>query len=98
MMNKPVKAVVIAAAMTSIAGQSVAANDANKQGARDYLTPTAASVYVADPIELEANRGGFAPLAFALGIASFDLALMGMYWGVYVPMYAQKEPAFVAIP
>ena len=36
---------------------------------------------ILDPIELESTRGGMVPLAIALGVASFDLALMGFYWG-----------------
>ena len=95
------KHAMLAIAMTVTAAHSVAADDTNKHGARAHLMPTsmtAPAVYMADPIELETTRGGFAPLAFALGVASFDLALMGLYWGVYVPMYAQKEPSFVAIP
>ena len=27
-----------------------------------------------------------------LGIAAVDLALMGFYWGVYVPSYASQDP------
>ena len=46
-----------------------------------------------DPLEAETLRAGFGPLALALGITSVDLALMGMYWGVYVPYYATQEPA-----
>ena len=100
-MKRQIVASVCAIALTTSALESFASDDANKQGARVHLTPTSvssAAVYMADPIELESHRGGLAPLAFALGIASFDLALMGMYWGVYVPMYATKEPAFVAMP
>lgn len=101
MISKQGKAAVCAVAMALTASQCIAADDSNKQGARAHLTPGATAstaVYMADPVELEASRGGLAPLAFALGIASFDLALMGMYWGVYVPMYATKEPSFVAMP
>ncbi len=47
-----------------------------------------------DPITMESQRGGLAPLALALGIASFDLTLMGVYWGIYVPYYAPKGPSF----
>jgi len=49
---------------------------------------------ILDPIELESTRGGMVPLAIALGVASFDLALMGFYWGIYVPYYAPSGPSF----
>ena len=47
-----------------------------------------------DPVQLETLRGGFAPLGVALGIAGLDMALMGFYWGVYVPYYAPQEPSY----
>ena len=46
-----------------------------------------------DLVEAETLRAGFGPLALALGITSVDLALMGVYWGVYVPYYSNQEPA-----
>ena len=47
-----------------------------------------------DPVQLETLRGGLAPLGVALGIAGLDMALMGFYWGVYVPYYAPQEPSY----
>jgi hypothetical protein len=47
-----------------------------------------------DVVQMETLRGGLAPLGIALGIAGLDLALMGFYWGVYVPYYAPQEPAY----
>ena len=47
-----------------------------------------------DVVQMETLRGGFAPLGVALGIAGIDLALMGFYWGVYVPYYSPQEPAY----
>ena len=47
-----------------------------------------------DRIAMESTRGGVAPLALALGVAGLDIALMGFYWGVYVPYYAPKGPSF----
>ena len=47
-----------------------------------------------DPIAMESTRGGLGPLAIALGIAGVDLALMGFFWGVYVPYYAPSEPGY----
>ena len=37
--------------------------------------------------ELEDATGRIAPLYLALSIAGVDLALMGFFWGVYVPNY-----------
>ncbi|MBM70688.1 MAG: hypothetical protein CME43_14565 [Haliea sp.] len=37
--------------------------------------------------ELEASTGRWAPLALALGIAGVDLALISVYWGIYLPTY-----------
>ena len=47
-----------------------------------------------DPFAMESTRGGLGPLAIALGIAGVDLALMGFFWGVYVPYYAPSEPGY----
>ena len=47
-----------------------------------------------DPIAMESTRGGLGPLAIALGIAGVDLALMGFFWGVYVPYYAPHDPGY----
>ena len=47
-----------------------------------------------DVVQMETLRGGLAPLGIALGIAGLDLALMGFYWGVYVPYYSPQEPAY----
>lgn len=47
-----------------------------------------------DPIAQESIRGGLAPLAIALGVAGVDLALMGFFWGVYLPYYAPSGPSY----
>ncbi len=46
-----------------------------------------------DPLAMESTRGGIAPLAIALGVAGVDLALMGFFWGVYLPYYAPSGPS-----
>jgi len=56
------------------------------------LTPPA--VHRLDLVEQNSTRAGIAPLAFALGVASIDLALMGIYYGVYVPYYTSQDPSF----
>ena len=38
--------------------------------------------------ELESSTGRLAPLVLTFAIAGFDVALMGFYWGVYVPYYS----------
>lgn len=38
--------------------------------------------------EMEEATGRFAPLFLTFAIAGFDVALMGLYWGVYVPNYS----------
>lgn len=38
-------------------------------------------------LELEASTGRIAPLAFAFMVAGVDVALIGVYWGVYLPIY-----------
>ena len=43
-------------------------------------------------LEAAQLRGRLLPLV--LGIATLDLALATFYWGVYVPYYADKEPAY----
>jgi len=68
-----------------------------KHIARDYFagaSPSVGNVQLIDPLELEHIRGGFAPIALALGFASFDLALMGFFWGIYIPNYAPTGPSF----
>ena len=32
-------------------------------------------------------------LPYVLGIAAVDIALASFFWGIYVPFYADKEPA-----
>jgi hypothetical protein len=52
-----------------------------------------ASLAVMADAEMASTRGRFAPLmGVVLGIAAVDLALMGFYWGVYVPSYASQDP------
>jgi hypothetical protein len=40
--------------------------------------------------EMAATEGRFAPLGLALAIASVDIALIGVFWGVYVPYYGSS--------
>lgn len=42
-------------------------------------------------IEAKQTRGKVLPVV--LGVAAVDIALAAYFWGVYVPFYAEKEPA-----
>lgn len=54
-----------------------------------------ASLAVMGDAEMASTRGRFAPLmGVVLGIAAVDFALMGFYWGVYVPNYATQDSSF----
>ena len=43
---------------------------------------------------LEATQVRGRVLPFVIGVAAIDIALASFYWGVYVPHYANYEPAF----
>lgn len=47
----------------------------------------ASGAEVLSPDALAESNGKVAPLLLAFSIVGVDLALMGMYWGVYVPNY-----------
>ena len=48
-------------------------------------------IYILDEMTAWQLRGRFAPLPFVMGVASLDLALTGLFWGVYVPYYSEEE-------
>lgn len=86
-------------ALTAVLGSSVAsATNLSDPGLRHVgasypLTSDIDAIERLDPIAMEATRAGLVPLALALSIGGIDLALMGFFWGVYVPYYAPQEPA-----
>ena len=51
------------------------------------LGPITSGAEMLTDTELESATGRIAPLTFAFAVATFDLTLMGLYWGVYVPNY-----------
>lgn len=51
------------------------------------VSPMTAGAELLTDTELESATGRIAPLTFAFAVATFDLTLMGLYWGVYVPNY-----------
>lgn len=92
------KSAVTGLAIAALTASSMVSAAPAAVTAEAYLKPagvqTAASVQVMDALELETTRAGFAPLAVALGIAGFDIALMGFFYGVYVPYYAEQEASY----
>lgn len=42
-------------------------------------------------MEAAQTRGKVLP--YVIGMAAVDIALASLFWGVYVPFYADKEPA-----
>jgi hypothetical protein len=50
-----------------------------------------ARVTVLDEMVAWQLRGRFAPLPLVMGVTSLDLALTGLFWGVYVPYYTDEE-------
>ena len=53
------------------------------------------SLVVMGDAEMASTRGRFAPLmGVVLGITATDIALMGFYWGVYVPKYAKQDSSY----
>ncbi len=93
-------AVLLSATTITLTSHANTVSIATEQNiARDYFAGASQSVgnvQLIDPLELEHIRGGFAPIVLALGFASLDLALMGFYWGIYVPNYAPMGPSFNA--
>ncbi|EED36173.1 hypothetical protein NOR51B_2121 [Luminiphilus syltensis NOR5-1B] len=59
-----------------------------------FGVPAPASLTQLDEQSMQETHGQLAPLAAVIGIVSLDLALSAMFWGVYVPMYAQQGPSF----
>lgn len=89
-MKMNIHAVIVAGLMTAT---TLTAN-ATSVGAPRASEPYMPTIEHLDAITMERQRGGLAPLVLALGIASFDLALMGVYWGIYLPYYAPQGPSF----
>ena len=85
-----VTAIVLMGPLTGTADTLPIHQDAAKPFPNIYDLP----INELDPIAMESTRGGLGPLAIALGIAGVDLALMGFFWGVYIPYYAPFEPGY----
>lgn len=77
-------AVILNPAAASAAPTGDAYWMASAFGSSESTLEGAASLSTQD---LEASTGRWAPLALALGIAGVDLALISVYWGIYLPTY-----------
>jgi hypothetical protein len=91
---KKLSSITVGLALAALVSQSVVANatvgydDAAWVSAAFGGTDVVASgAEVLSPDALAESNGKVAPLILAFSIAGVDLALMGMFWGVYVPNY-----------
>ncbi len=80
---------LIAAIALSVSTVAAAASPVTAQQriAPDQQSPLGVPM---DAVEMQLNQGKFAFLPWIFGITSLDLALIGVYWGVYVPNYFQE--------
>lgn len=55
--------------------------------------PLPSGAMVLDEMEMQRLHGKFIMLPWVLGITGMDLALISLYWGIYVPNYAEQNTA-----
>lgn len=100
-MKKIIPAVLGATLMMSQAwADTTAANDyrVNDREALaavlDVSTFDQAEVMYLNDAEMQETQGAFGLLGLIGTIGALDLALIGTYWGVYVPYFAPTDPTF----
>ena len=83
----------ILAATTLVSTLSAGAMAAPMVTTHSGLTtdPLLSSAVVLDELEMQNLHGKFVMLPWILGITGLDLALIGVYWGTFVPNYAQQK-------
>ncbi len=99
---KTIRKLVIPMALASIVAQPALAGVEVAGPTTDAVTAAfggsdemPASLAVMGDAEMASTRGRFAPLmGVVLGVAAVDIALMGFYWGVYVPRYASQGSSY----
>lgn len=75
---------------TSLSAAAFAAPPVNLHSGND-LPAALPGLTLIDEIEMQAIDGGIILLPWIFGIAGIDMALITMYWGMYVPNYAEKD-------
>lgn len=92
---KKLSSITASLALAAIVSQSAAANTGIGYDDGSWVSAAfggadvvASGAEVLSPDALAASDGKVAPLFLAMSIAGVDLALMGMYWGIYVPYYS----------
>lgn len=80
-------ATLVCQPLTAGAAPAAAQDPAWVSSAFGGLSPLASGAEVLTDAELQSATGRIAPLYLALSIAGVDLALMGFFWGIYVPNY-----------
>jgi len=81
-------AALISQPLSAAAAPSAAEDTAWVNSAFDGVGSMPSGAEMLSGAELEDATGRLAPLALTFAIAGFDVALMGFYWGVYVPYYS----------
>jgi hypothetical protein len=80
-------AALISQPLVASAAPTAAVEGAWVNSAFSGVSPLGAGAEMLTAAELENSTGRIAPLALTFAIAGFDVALMGFYWGIYVPYY-----------
>jgi len=95
---KNLRSVVGAVALATIVSQPVLAADPapEDQALANAFGGGAAAVQVLERQELEQTSGKLAPLMLPLTIAAVDLALIGTFWGIYLP-YTSHGPCHYCV-
>jgi|AVFP01.1.fsa_nt_gi hypothetical protein len=78
--------------LSTLSTGAMAAPDINLHSGltTDVLPPGA---QILDELEMQNLQGKFIMLPWVFGIAGLDLALISLYWGMYVPNYAPQDTA-----
>ncbi|MFU8765839.1 MAG: hypothetical protein ACNA7T_15015, partial [Haliea sp.] len=81
-------AALISQPLVAGAASPVAEDEAWVNSAFGGASSMPSGVEMLSGAEMEDATGRLAPLFLTFAIAGFDVALMGLYWGVYVPHYS----------
>ncbi|MFU8766008.1 MAG: hypothetical protein ACNA7T_15875, partial [Haliea sp.] len=78
-------AALVSQPLAAAAAPTVADDVAWVNGAFGGVGSATTDIEFLDKATLEQSRGAFAPLAFAVATITIDFALLGFYYGIYIP-------------